>query len=234
MLVSPREIAGALRASLLFASTDATRAHLNCIHVEAVGSALRFVATDGHTLWCCEIPAEDSAEDPAPAHQTPWNMRLEDATKIARSADGRESKINLAKREVDGYAYDSAGDAFARYDVVLPAAFTPGKILPEFAGCYVARCCEAFALYGKGFAPEVPKKGTKWEKEQARIARQAHVAPPIAWRVSGELDPALFFSPKFPNAFAIVMPRRGDGLKGATIVDDFLAKVRTAAPSKAA
>ncbi len=233
MFVKASELAGALKAARLFASQDGTRMHLCCVHIEATGSALRIVSTDGHTLWACEVPARDSAADPAPAHQTPWNIGLEDVDTITRAlkASPGEVEIFLPKHEVAGVVYPSASENFPPYSAVVPclAAVVPGKFLPEFAAEYVARCCEAFAFYSKGFAPEVPKRGlSKHEKIKARTTADAFLSPPIAWRVGAALDPALFYSPKFPGAFAIVMPRRGED-STAVVVESFVERVRTKA-----
>jgi hypothetical protein len=225
--VKAAELAGALKASAMFASTDKTRLHMNCVHIEATGSALRLVASDGHTLWCCEVPA-----DPAPAHQMPWNVRLDDVETIARELKGQgvgpfgEIEIFPAKRQILGATYENASENFPPYASVLPAALeqAPVKQLPEFAAKYIARVCDALAAYGKGFAPELLKKGSKHEKEAARSARDGFLSPPIAWRVGGALDPAVFYSPKFPAAFALVMLRRGDG--GAPSIEAFFEQCR--------
>jgi hypothetical protein len=225
--VTASELAGALKAAAMFACTDETRAHMNCVHVEAVGGALRLVASDGHTMWCCEVPAEDSASDPAPVHQTPWNVRLDDVDLIVRALkDAGEVEVSVAKREICGESFPNASEDFVPYAVVLPYALeqAPGKNLPEFAADYVARACEALAAYGKGFAPEVPKKGSKHDKEAARTARDGFLSPAVAWRIGGALDPAIFYSPKFPAAFALVMPRRGDG--GAPSIEAFFDRCR--------
>lgn len=234
MFVIAREFVGALKAARLFASEDVTRPVLNCVQVEATGSALRIVSTDGHTLWCCEVPARDSAADPAPAYQTPWNISLKDVDSIAKSLkDSAEVEILLPKRTVAGVEYAQRVDQGVLYRAVVPciAAMTTGKVLPEFAAEYVARCCSALTHYSKGFAPGLLKKGSKLEKEKARVGHDAFLSPPIAWRSAGELDPAIFYSPKFPSAFAIVMPRRGGG--GTTAeVESFVERVRTDRPLK--
>lgn len=229
MRVKASELAGALKAAAMFACTDATRQHIHCIHIEAVGSALRLVATDGHTLWVCEVPAEDGAADPAPAHQAPWNLRLEDVDPILRALKAAvvEVDVLLPKHEIAGTVYPSACEDYAPYLAVLmnSVMLPPGKVHPEFAADYVKRCCEALAAYGKGFAPEVPKTGTKHEKEMARAERESFISPPISWRISGELDPMIVFSPKFPAAFAVVMPRRGNGGDNAEDIAGFLQRV---------
>jgi hypothetical protein len=238
MFVMAREFVGALKASRLFACTDETRFHMNCIRVEAVGSALRFTSTDGHTLWCCEVPARDSASDPAPIHQQSWNIALADVDAIAkalRDAVEVEVEILLPKCTINGVVYERRGEDFVKYTNVIPSVVDtrPGETLPEFAAAYVARCCEALALYGRAFAPEVPVKGSKYEKNKARAERALFVDPPIAWRHGGELDPALFYSPKFPAAVALVMPRRGDGNKSVS-VESFVGRVRDASTTRAA
>ncbi len=236
MFVIARELVGALKAAKLFASEDETRPVMNSVHVEAVGSALRIVATDGHTLWCCEIPARESAADPPPLYQTPWNVGLDDVDAIVRALkDAGEAEIWISKRIVAGVEYAQRDEHFARYQNVVPtlAAMKPGAILPEFAAEYVARCCEAFAFYGKGLAPELLKTGSKYEKETARAHRDLYLTPPIAWRHGADLDPAIFFSPKFPCAFAIVMPRKGEGKKDV-IIELFVDRVRTNVKTKAA
>jgi len=224
VLVQTRELVGALKAARLFASTDATRPNLNCVHVEAVDNALRVTSTDGHTLWCAEIPAQDSA----PA--TAWNANLADVDIIVRElARGGtiEAEISLVKRQVHDLVFEQVSENFPPYSAVIPAlkACEPGRYLPEFAAEYVSRACEAFRLYARGFAPTVPKLGTRSEKQKARDRLNAHLAPPIAWRIGGALDPAIFYSPKFPCALAIVMPRRGED-STATGIENFVARVR--------
>lgn len=236
MIVKASEFVGALKAARLFACTDTTRMHMCCIHVEAVANALRFVSTDGHTLWCCEVPAQEFAADPAPAEQVSWNIRLEDVDAIARQLkELREVGVVLSKHQIEMTVYPSACEEFTRYAYVVPnvAAMKPGKAIPEFAASYVARCCEALALYGKGFAPEIPTKGTKQEKQSARTQRDQYVDPPIAWRTAGEYDPAIVWSPKFPAAFALVMPRRGQEISGVAVAS-FIERVRTEKPKTAA
>jgi hypothetical protein len=239
MFVMAAEFVGALKAARMFASTDETRMHMCCVHVEATGSALRIVATDGHTLWCCEVPARDSAADPPPAYQKSWNLRLADVDAIAKTLkDALEIEVLLPKHEIAGVVYPSASEDFTRYKAVLPQAITavaskPGKAIPEFASSYIARACEALAHYGRGFAPTVPAKGTKWEKQRAREERNQCIDPPVAWRTGAELDPALVYSPKFPSAFALVMPRRGEG-SSAVPVQDFIDRVCSDAKTKAA
>lgn len=178
----------------MFASQDETRTHMNCIHIEATGSALRFIATDGHTLFACEIDARDAAEDPAPLYQTPWNVSLDDADKIIRQLNGfGEISFSVSKRNVHGLEYAQQSEYFPKYENVvpqMPAYDAHGKVLPEFAAEYVARCCEAFVHYGKGLAPELPKKGKKDDLNKARAARLGYVEPSIAWRVAGVLDPS--------------------------------------------
>lgn len=232
MIVETKELIGALKAAAMFASTDETRPHMNAVHLEAVdGKALRLVATDGHTLWCCEISARETSADPAPAAQPSWNVPLADVhalLKALRDGDGPESTVLLGAREVDGIPRGSAADHFPPYTQLMPAVTTtiPGKVIPEFATNYVARACEALAFYGKGLAPELPKTGSKHEKDMARAKRDQFLTPPVAWAISGEYDPALFYSPKFPAALCIVMPRKGESPEAASI-DAFVTRVRS-------
>lgn len=58
------------------------------------------------------------------------------------------------------------------------------------------------------------------------------MSPAIAWRVGEALDPAVFYSPKFPRAFAIVMPRKGEE-STAVIVEDYIERVRGMKPKAA-
>lgn len=174
MFVMAKEFVGALKAAALFASTDETRLHMNCVHVEAVGGALRFTATDGHTLWSCEIEASDAATDPAPLYQTPWNVGLADVPRIAASLkDCDQVPLLLPSRTLNRVPYDQRAEDFARYCNVVPslADAKPGKCLPEFAVEYIARCCEAFTIYGKGMAPPLLTTGNKHEKQLARATR---------------------------------------------------------------
>lgn len=229
MFVKASEFVGALKAARLFASTDKTRMHMCCVHIEAVGSALRIVATDGHTLWCCEVPAQDSASDPAPVHQTPWNLALESVDQIVKSLkDAGEIEILLPKHQIAGVVYPSACEDFARYASVLPViAQTKSKAIPEFAASYIARCCEALGHYSKGFAPAVPAKGSKHEKQLARDERNLYIDPPVAWHVTGgEYDLVIVYSPKLPCAFALVMPRRGNGSTEVPVAD-FIDRARS-------
>lgn len=228
MLVMAKELVGALKAARLFACEDETRPVMNSVHLEATATALRLVSTDGHTLWCCEVPARDTAVDPAPVHQTSWNMRLEDVDAIVKGfKDHGEIELLLAPRTINGQAYPQRDEHFPIYANVIPAKAKPGKLLPEFAASYTMRACEAFTHYSRGFAPELLAKGSKEEKKSARDQRALFMDPPIAWCVGGELDPALFYSPKFPCAFAIVRPRRGENLS-VSIVDSFVNRVRSA------
>jgi hypothetical protein len=228
--VMAREFIGALKAARLFASEDETRPVINAVHVEAVGSALRLVSTDGHTLWCCEISARDSAADPPPAYQTPWNVSLDDVDRIVRALkDAGEVELLLPQRKLAGVEYEQRSDDFAPYRAIVPATLDakPTKDAPEFAAEYVARACEALALYGKGLAPAILKKGNKHDKERSRIEHDAFAQPPVSWRVDGKLDPAVVFSPKFPCAFAIVMPRRAMVDSTACSVEAFVERLRT-------
>lgn len=215
MFVVGKELFGALRAARMFACEDETREGLNCVHLSAVGSALRVVATDGHTLWCCEIDARETAAD-----QTPWNVALDDVDRIVRElkdAGEVEVEISIAKRECLGTTGKQRTEHFPPYQDVIPRP-KPGGRPPEFALEYVARACEALRAYGKGLAPVV-KKGR---------SRATFCSPDITWRVGDKpCDPAVFFSPKFPRALAIVMPRRGDDTAGVSLeafIDRMLSK----------
>ncbi len=229
MFVMACELLGALKAARLFACEDETRTHMNSVHLEAAGtSALRLVATDGHTLWCCEIPARDSAADPAPAYQASWNMRLADVDAIVKGfKDHGEVELLLSQRSINGQPYEQRDEHFPVYANVIPAIVKAkqGKLLPEFAASYTARACEALTHYSRGFAPALLAKGSKQEKQASRDQRAQFADPPIAWCVGAELDPAIFYSPKFPCAFAIIMPRRGENLT-ISIVESFVNRVR--------
>lgn len=220
MRVKTKELLGAVRAAMLFASTDTTRPHLNAVRFEAWETTLRLISTDGHTLWCCEVAA---VSHDAPGPMAAWGLPLDDAEDLARylkqlDSDDVEVRIAADMCSVNGSIWGTKSRDFPQYLAMLAGhSLTPDKAVPEFAAGYVARACEAFALYSKGHAPEVPTTGSKSDKEVARDARRHAADPPVTWLTGGELDPALFYSPKFPAAFALVMPRRGDRRERAAV-----------------
>jgi hypothetical protein len=223
--VSGRELLGALRAARLFASEDETRPHLNCVRLEEVESALRLVATDGHTLWCSEIPAV-SASAPGAA----WNVPHADTKKIvADAAVYRYADIvlDLERRTINGgETHKQACEHFSPYQGVLPPVLPEaggGRAIPDLDASYVTRTCEAFRHYGAGLAPPTLDRGTKAQKKESRDARRWYLSPSVTWRSFGDLEPVVFYSPKFPAAFAIVMPRRA---LGGESIAPFLERVR--------
>lgn len=228
MRVSSSELLGALKAARLFASEDVTTPSKNCVHLEVSTSALRIVATDGHTLWCCEISATDTPEDPPLAMAVAWDMPLSDVDELLRAlVPGVEVNVLLSKRTIESKVFGPSAGPFPPYQNVLAYSVPPkcSSTPPDLAPEYIVRACEAFKHYGKGFAPEVPKKGTREEKDAIRVARQGFLSPSVSWRTGGEMDPAFFFSPKFPVAFALVMPRRAYDRK-ATAFETFFDRVR--------
>jgi hypothetical protein len=216
MRVVGKEFIGALKAARLFVSEDPARESLHAVHLERTGGTLRVVATDGHTLWCCEVYAKETVDDPPPANAREWNVLPSDVDAILkamplRSLGSLEIELSLEKHTVDGVEYAAGGERFCPYRNVIPALASQGEKVPEFSSAYFARACEALALYGTGLAPIVPKKGSKHEIEAARGEREWYTEPSIAWRAGGEHDPVFVYSPKFPCAFALIMPRRAFG-----------------------
>ena len=235
MIVNAREFAGALKAARLFASSDETRPHLHCVHLAAIAPSagaptLRIVATDGHTMWCCEVPARESSADIA--RPTPWNASIADVDQvIAMAKVASELEVLVGAPAVGGTLFKQACERFSPYGAVLPAVVgdhpDAGK-LPELDPDYITRACKALALYGAGFAPPLLDRGTKQAKKDNRDARLRCMAPPVTWRSAGELDPVVVFSPRFPSAFALIMPRRGIE-SGAAGVQAFVERVRRSA-----
>ncbi len=222
MRVNGKHFAGAVKATLLFVSTDETRPHLNAIRFEIQTpekgeASLRLIATDGHRMFACEIAIHDV--DPkkfAAVDPRGFLLARKDAALVVRAAaangklypDNMPLAFGLKDGTFAGVTVPRVEAQFPPYAQVLPDLATmianPGKVPPAASATYFAETCEAFNIYGAAIAVTEPKKKGK----PATSPDQAN--PSIVTLTSGEMDPIVFVSEALPRALAIVMPMRQD------------------------
>lgn len=121
-----------LKAMLLAASTDETRAHLSCIRIETRGKDLRMVATDGHWLLAVDRTLE---KDAILAADDVVHISREDATRLVKLLPRKGVvRVNLAGR-VDDISGKQIG-VFAVVDVTFPRY---EQVIPECTHVDTAR-----------------------------------------------------------------------------------------------
>lgn len=213
-----------LKAALLAASTDITRANLNCVRIELAAGVARFVATNGHWMWLNEshysevVGVDEKGKKLLGDSSAIVHIGLTDARAILKNIEkGKKAQSWDVEVDTSGNVsqlgktvlFAPKAVAFPAYATVLPAAVpsSPGSKM-TYDPTYIADVTAAFAevsstdsAFGICFEPS-----------------------------GGELDPVVVTSDT-SSALALLMPRR---LSRKPEGQALLAKYRGKKQSKAA
>lgn len=213
-----------LKAALLAACEDVTRPWMCCIRIELAADVARFVATNGHWLWCSETNYREIIGVDAlgkKEHGTSTATVMIPLADVKAILKGLDKGKKAAGWDVD---LDTSGnvsqlgkpitfapvkeDRFPPYAQVIPAVVVATKHAIAFDPTYIGDVMAAFREVSSN-----PKScGVVFEQ------------------TGGDLDPVVVTSDK-STALAVLMPRRHAGKpQGAAMV----ARYRGEKSSKAA
>lgn len=178
-----------LLAALQCAATDDLRYYLNGVRVEADQAGVRYIATDGHILWC-SIDESDKADEPYQVilpsdlvkQATKGGSRAPEFIKLVDEEPGRGKPLALG----DQYAQPIEG-SFPDWKAVVPTGAIKPALIGTFDARLLVRLRSAFLAF-EGRSPADKTQPTSLAV-YGNDARSPHL-------VSGGHD----------NGFAVAMP----------------------------
>lgn len=203
-----------LKAALRAACEDLTRPWMACVLIELGAGVARFVATNGHWVWCnethfFEIVGVDEKGKPIPGSSTATlRIPIQDMKRIIRGinvtkkAERWEVELDTEARTVKQLSASSGfgpepEEAFPPYRQILPTAVQSAKLATmTYGAALLADVAEAF------------REIAGWPKKPVGLA----IEP-----AGGEGDPVAITSPLCSSALAVLMPMRGSPPQGEAL-----------------
>lgn len=149
-----------LKAALLAACTDETRAHLCCIRIELADGVARFVATNGHWLWVNEahyaeiVGVDDKGKKVSGTSSATVHVSLSGVKAILKGLEkGKKAAAWDVELDTSGavrqlgqsVAFKSLDVVFPPYAQVIPAVVVQGKDVMTYDPTYIADVMAAFS-----------------------------------------------------------------------------------------